>query len=123
MGRAVGGAVVGYLVLFAVIFLAMSAAWFALGPSGTFLPGVWNVSRAWIAIALVVHAIAGFLAGKTAVAVGRSQLAGKICAGLVLALGVLFSIPILTGKVPPGAMPRPDQLPMFEAMGHAVAPP
>src|SRR6187549_3791030 len=29
----------------------------------------------------------------------------------------------LAGKVPQGALPRPDQLPMFEAMGHAVAPP
>lgn len=123
MGRAIGGAVVGYLVLFAVIFVAMSATWFALGADGAFQPGTWNVTTTWIAVAIAVAAIAGYLAGKTAVAVGRSALAGRIAAGIILVLGVVLSIPILTGKVPPGAMPRPGSLPMFEAMSHAIAPP
>ena len=123
VGRAIGGAVVGYLVLFVTIFALMSATWFALGAAGAFEPGVWNLSATWIATALAVAAFGGWLAGKTANAVGGSPLAGRICAGLALALNLVLSLPVLTGKVPPGALPRPDQLPMFEAMGHAVAPP
>lgn len=123
MGRAIGGAVVGYLVLFVFVFAALSAAWFALGAAGAFEPGGYRLTALWIAISLAVAACGGFLAGKVAAAIGRAPLAGRICAVLALVLNLALSLPILTGNVPPGVMPRPDSLPMFEALGHAVAPP
>ncbi len=122
MGRAIGGAVVGYIVMFAVIFVLMTVTWFVLGESGAFKPGVWEVSTTWVSVALVVAFLAAFVGGKAAQAIGRAPITGSIYAGLVFVLGVLMSIPILTGSMPQGPLPRPDELPMFQALSLARPP-
>ncbi len=46
-------AVVGYIVMFALLFVAFSVMWMVLGADGAFAPGTWDVSGAWIGTALL----------------------------------------------------------------------
>ena len=122
MGRAIGGAVVGYVVDFLAMFALMTAAWFAVGAKGAFLPGVWQVTTLWIVLLLVAAFASGFAGGMVTGKIDASGLGAKILAGLIVAFGIVFALPILTGSLPVPELPRPDALPMLEAMGKGQQP-
>jgi hypothetical protein len=45
MGRAIGGMVLGYVVMAAIIFVAFTAAYAAMGADGAFKPGTTRSRR------------------------------------------------------------------------------
>ncbi|MGE0639341.1 MAG: hypothetical protein AB7G12_06045 [Thermoanaerobaculia bacterium] len=122
MGRAIGGAVVGYVVDFVVMLGLMTVAWFALGADGAFRPGVWEVTTLWILLLFVASFASGYVGGTVAVKVAASARGATFLAVLIVALTIVFEFPVVAGWVPMPPLPRPDDLPMFEAMGNGRQP-
>ena len=121
MGRKIGSVVAGYATMFATVFLLMTVSWYALGADGAFRPGSWDLSGTWIVVGVAVGIIAAIAGGYVAATVARDPAAGLWLAGFVFILGVAMAIPVLTAA-PADPGPRPDQLPMFDAMSKAQQP-
>ncbi|MDH4130665.1 MAG: hypothetical protein OEW17_03005 [Gemmatimonadota bacterium] len=124
MGRIIGAVVAGYVVMFVTVFLLMTAAWLVMGADGAFEAGSWQITFAWIAVSIVVSLAAAFAGGRACSAIARDPRGPTYLMGLVFVLGVVFAIPVLTAA--PDAMaalgPRPDELPMMDAMTKAQQP-
>ena len=121
MGRIIGGVVLGYLVMFLVVFVLLTGGYFALGADRAFRPGTYDVSPLWIALWLLVGIAAGLLGGMVCAVVGRSARAPKILCIVVLLLGLLSAIPAFR---PPAVEPEPrsSAVPNLEAMMKAKEP-
>jgi hypothetical protein len=124
MGRIIGSVVAGYVVMFVTVFLLMTAAWLVMGAKGAFEPGSWQITFAWIGVSVVVSLAAAFAGGRTCAAIAKDPRGPTYLMGLVFVLGVVFAIPVLTAA--PDAMsalgPRPEELPMMDAMSRAQQP-
>ena len=120
MGRAIGGAVLGYIVMVLVIFCGLTAAWYALGVDGAFRPGVYDVSTTWVVISIIVGIIAALAGGRTARAVAKTITGPRILAGLVIVLGILSALPGLS--MDPASAVRDPSLSMIDAMAQARTP-
>jgi len=57
--RNFGGAVLGYVVMFAGVVVLMSVFWVAVGADGAFQPGSWQVSGTWNLGSIVIGLVAG----------------------------------------------------------------
>jgi peptidoglycan biosynthesis protein MviN/MurJ (putative lipid II flippase) len=122
MGRKIGSVVAGYATMFAGVFVLMTLFWTLLGANGAFLPGSWEVTGTWVALLLGAGVVAAVAGGYVAAAVAKDARAGIWLAGLVFVLGVAMAIPVLTAGAPADLGPRPDQLPMFDAMAKGQQP-
>ncbi len=121
MGRAIAAVVVGYVFMALVVFASLTAAYIALGTEGAFQPGSYEISTTWIAVGIAVGLVAGILGGLVCALVARSGLPPKALAVLVLALGIVFALPVATGaKEDPG--PRPGDVALFDAIQKAQPP-
>ena len=124
MGRIIGSVVVGYIVMFVTVFLLMTAAWLVMGAEGAFEPGSWQITLAWIGVSILVSLAAAFAGGRACAAIAKDPRGPTYLMGLVFVLGVVFAIPVLTAA--PDAMsalgPRPDEIPMMDAMSRAQQP-
>lgn len=114
------GVILGYVVSFTVVFVGLTAMWFALGESGAFQEGTYNVTTTWIAASIVVGLIAAFLAGKTCRAIGKTDMSVNILAGVVLLLGAGMAVAAMSVS-PPEAVREPPTA-MGDAMMKAVTP-
>lgn len=112
----------GYLLTAALVFLLMTACWFAIGPDGAFLPGVWEVTNTWLLMITLSGYVAAMAGGWLAAHMVPDGRAWKALMGAVAVLGLAMAIPVLTGEQPMGPLPRPDDLPMFQAMSHGRQP-
>jgi hypothetical protein len=121
MGRVIGGAVAGYVVMFLVVFLLMTLGWMALGAGGSFRPGSWETTAVWVAVTLVVDVLAALGGGYVAMLIAKRPLGPQILAGLVVVLGIVMSIPMFTADVS-ALGPRPDVVSMMDAMNKAQQP-
>ena len=121
MGKVIGGAVAGYVVMFVAVFVLMTAGWMALGAGGSFEPGSWETSAAWIAVTLVVDVLAALGGGYVAMLIAKRPLGPQMLAGLVIVLGFLMSIPMFTADTS-ALGPRPDAVTMMDAMSKAQQP-
>ena len=121
MGKVIGGAVAGYVVMFVTVFLLMTLGWTALGAGGSFQPGSWETSRVWVAVTLAVDILAALGGGYVAMLIAKRPLGPQILAGLVVVLGLLMSIPMFTAD-PSALGPRPDVVSMMDAMNKAQQP-
>ena len=122
MARLIGGIIAGYLGYFLVVFILMSLAWLLLGADGAFRPGVWDVTGMWIALMLLASLLAGLAAGFSVGRIAKDGRAPLALAGFVLLMGLVLAWPVLSGAAPAALTPRPEQLPMFEAMSQGQAP-
>lgn len=120
MGRAIGGAVLGYIVMFVIVFCGLTLAWMLLGADGAFQPGGFDVSMTWIAISIVVAIIAALAGGKVARLVAKAPLGPQVLAGLVIIIGIVSMIPAMTME--PAMATRPGDMPMMEAIAQARTP-
>lgn len=118
MGRNIGAAVLGYVVMFVGVFLLMTIAWMILGADGAFAPGTWDISSTWIIASIFVGLFAAIPGGMIATKIGSDGLAVKILIGLVVVLGIASAIP------DPGTAPaiRPEGVSMWDAVASAVQP-
>lgn len=125
MGRVIGAVVAGYVVMFVTVFLLMTAAWLGLGADGAFEPGSWKLTLGWIAASIAISLAAAYAGGRVCRTIARDPRGPHYLMGLVFLLGIVFAIPVLTAA--PDVMatlgPRPDEIPMMDAMSKAQQPP
>lgn len=110
-------AVAGYVVMFAVAFVLYSGMWAVLGADGSFAPGSWQVSGAWISASIVLGLIVSVAGGFACSKLSASRGGVAILIGLVVIVGILSAIPDEAV-----AAVRPDAVSMFDAMSAAQQP-
>jgi len=116
--RNVGGAVLGWVVMAACVFVLMAVLWMVLGVEGSFRPGSWEVTPAWSLGSLVLGLVAGVLGGIVCSRVAADRRGAWMLIVLVGVLGVanaLFQAPVADGV-------RPEGVAMLEAAGSATEP-
>lgn len=122
MGRVIGSVVAGYVAMFVTVFLLFTAAWFALGADGAFMPATFQTTALWIALSVFISLAAAVDGGYVAAVVSKSDaraLWGLV--GLVVVLGLLFALPVLNQADTPAAA-RGATVTMAEAMQQARQP-
>ncbi len=120
MFRSIAAVVVGYLVMFLLVFTLFTAAYLAMGTEAAFTPGTYEVSTLWVVISFVLGLVAALVGGYVCAAIARRGKAPLALAALVLGLGLLFAIPVLTA--PKASAPRAGGVPNLEAMQNARTP-
>src|SRR5687768_8774995 len=120
MGRNIIGGIVGYVVLFIVMFATCSTAYLVVGTDNGFAPGNYNVTMTWILVSSVFAFLAAVVGGYVAAIIGRGAGAAKILAGIILVMGLL-SIVIVAASTR-SAEARTADTPNMEAMTKAQTP-
>jgi hypothetical protein len=121
MLKSIVAVIVGYVVMFVTVFVLLSSAYLGMGTERAFQPGSYEVSVAWLAVMLMVSALAAVVGGKVCRLIARGDRAVYALGGLVLVLGLLSAIPALTAT---GAEPKPrtGDVANLEAMMNAKQP-
>lgn len=123
MGRAILGVIVGYVVMVGVVFGAFTVAWMVMGADGAYKEGLWEVSTAWMIMAIVVGLIAAMIGGAVCAAItAKGSKAAMVLAGLVLVFGLTmagFQLAATQEDVP---TVREGDVTMFEAMENSQEP-
>ncbi len=121
MGRTIGAVIVGYLIMFVVVFGGLTAAYMAIGADRAFQAGTYDVSGLWIGVMSAVGLIAAMAGGWVCATIaGRGGV--KALAGLVLILGILFAIPVLFASPNAEKKVRPADVSMMTAMSESQQP-
>jgi hypothetical protein len=120
MVRSILAALAGYVVLAGALFMLMTLAWLVLGADGAFRPGSYEVTGTWIVVSIVLSVAAAVLAGFVCKAIGKTGLSVNILVGIVLVLGVVSAFYEM--GMEHMTTPRPDDIPMFEAMSNGIQP-
>jgi hypothetical protein len=121
MLRAILAVIVSYVLMFVLIFLAFTCAYYVLGAEGSFKPGSFAASNTWIAIAFAVNFVVAVIGGFICAAIAKGGRAPIALAAVVFVLGLLLAVPSL--MVPRADAVRAGDVPMFEAMQKAKEPP
>lgn len=121
MLRTVGGVILGYIAMAAIVFVGLTAAYTLLGPDRAFRPGVYEVSFAWVVVSIIVGFLAAILGGWLARVVGATPRAPQVLAGLVVVLGLALALPALLSE-PAAADVRTGAPGVMEAMQQARTP-
>lgn len=121
MLRSIVGVIVGYVAMFAVAFVAYTAAYLGLGPERAFEPGTYGLSGTWIGLMFAITIISGLVGGLTCAAISKSRTAGLVFALIVFVLGFVFELPNIMKK---GHAPeaRTGDVSNLDAMGKAQPP-
>lgn len=117
MLRNILAAIAGYVAMAAVLFVLFSLLWFAVGPTGAFQPGSWEVPVGWALGSLVLGFVGACAGGKVCVRIAHDARAATILIGLVIVFGVVRALmPVEM------AGPRPDDVSLMDATAGAVHP-
>jgi hypothetical protein len=122
MGKVIGSLIAGYVAIVVAVFALMTLAWMVLGSAGSFQPGTWEVTGTWIAVSVAVGLVGAIAGGYVCALVAKDPRGPKALVGVVVVLGILFAIPVLTGGGAAALGPRPDVVPMMDAMQQAQQP-
>ena len=123
MVRNILGVVLGYVTMFAFVFITFTILYFILGADGAFESGTYEVSIIWIIISFILGLVAALLGGYLCVLISKNQKAALVLAGLVLVLGIAMAIPALNDSTNEAQEMRIADVPNFEAMQKAKQPP
>ncbi len=121
MGRAIVSVVVGYVTMFATIFLAFSGLYLLLGQDRSFQPGSYEPSALWTAVSFALGAGAAVLGGVVCAGIARTATPPKVLAGVVLVIGLLSAAPVLMAASTP-AEARTGEVGNLDAMMRAKQP-
>lgn len=121
MGRAILSVVVGYVTMFAAIFLTFSGLYLLLGQDLSFRPGSYEPSVLWTVVSFALGIGAAVLGGYTCARIARTVTPPKVLAGVVLVIGLLSAVPILMTVTPP-AEARTGEVGNLDAMMKAKQP-
>ena len=121
MGRAIVSVVVGYVAMFAAIFLAFSGLYLVLGQDLSFRPGSYEPSVLWTAVSFALGAGAAVLGGYVCARIARSATPPRVLAGVVLVIGLLSAVPVLMAAATP-AEARTGEVGNLDAMMKAKQP-
>ena len=122
MVRNILGVVVGYVAIFAFIFLTFTILYLILGENNSFEPETFDVSLLWIILSFILGLIAAILGGYICVLIAKNQKPAMVLAGVVLVLGVAMSIPALSISNEEVQEIREPNVPNMEAMQKAKQP-
>lgn len=124
MGRVIGSAVVGYIVLLLMVFCLATAGWMMLGADWAFIPSSWNVSKRWLLLMCVIGFAAAVAGGWVCAAIAKGDTRGpKALAILVLVLGGVGAVVVFTGSADVAAFgPRTPDVAMMTAMSQIQQP-
>lgn len=120
MLRSIGAVVGGYVVMFVIVFATFSGLYLAIGASGAFRPGTYDVSTMWIVVSIVLSTLAALAGGWVCELISGGGKAALALAILVAILGLVAAIPPLTA--PPSNEVRTADVPNMEAMMKAKTP-
>src|SRR5262245_36344681 len=95
MGRAILSVVVGYVAMFAAIFLTFSGLYLLLGQDLSFRPGTYEPSVLWTGVSFALGVGAAVLGGYVCARIARTATPPKVLAGVVLVIGLLSALPVL----------------------------
>ena len=123
MVRNILGVVLGYVTMFAFVFITFTILYFILGADGAFESGTYEVSIIWIIISFILGLVAALLGGYLCVLISKNQKAALVLAGLVLVLGIAMAIPALNDSTNEVQEMRIADVPNMEAMQKAKQPP
>lgn len=120
MLKSIFGVVVGYVAIFAVAFVAYTAAYFGLGADRAFEPDTYALSGIWIGLVIAITFIAGLIGGLTCAAISKSRATGLVFALIVFVLGFAFELPNIMKDHT--SEPRTGDVSNMDAMGKAQPP-
>jgi hypothetical protein len=120
MIRGILGVIFGYIVLFAVTFIALTATYIALGQDRTFLPGSYELTSLWLMVQAVVVLVSAVIAGKVCRVVSGRGWAVYFFAFSLLILSLALAIPTLFAAE--GTAPRSGEVSNLQAMASGRAP-
>ena len=123
MVRNILGVVLGYVAMFAFVFITFTILYFILGADGAFESGTYEVSIIWIIISFILGLVAALLGGYLCVLISKNQKDALVLAGLVLVLGIAMAIPALNDSTNEVQEMRIADVPNMEAMQKAKQPP
>ena len=95
MVRGFFGIVLGYLVIFGVVFLSFTVAYLVLGADRTFLPGTYEVSMLWLGISFGLAFVAAVIGGLVCTIIARGYKAALILVILIIVMGVALALPTM----------------------------
>lgn len=139
MARSILGVIVGYLVMAAIVFGSLTAAYLLMGADRAFKPGLFEVTTTWLATSFVLGFIAALVGGVVCAVIARKRKAAYALAALVVLIGAGLAVyqGVESGEITiPGqeeiaAAPSPSAEPprvrtadvgSMEAMQHAETP-
>ena len=122
MLRTIGAVLLGYAVMFLVVFVLMSAAFLGLGAERAFQPGSYQVSGLWTVLSIAIGLVAAIAGGLAVAKVGRARRDPLVLAGLVVVLGLLMAIPTLSPPEGGTAVVRDASVGNLQAMQKAQSP-
>jgi len=118
--RIAGGVILGYIVMFAVVFVTFSGAFALLGVERSFQPSSYQVTMLWVVVSIVLSLFAAVAGGLTCAIVSRSAWGPKALAIVVVVLGLALAVPVITA--PPSTATRGPEVGNTEAMMNARQP-
>jgi hypothetical protein len=119
--RSVLGAVLGYIAMFLIVFITLTASYFALGTERAFESNSYQVSPLWWSIMLIFSFIAAVVGGKVCRRIAGKQGSVIPLVAFVLVLGAASAVPALmasSGDV----VVRTGNVALMEAMSNARQP-
>jgi hypothetical protein len=120
MGRSILGGIVGYVVLFIVMFVTCTTLYLAIGTDRAFQPGSYQVSMLWIVGSTVMSVIASLIGGYVASLVGKGQTAVAVLVIIILVMGAIAAAMVMFAPETAGS--RAADVPNMEAMTKAQTP-
>jgi hypothetical protein len=121
MGRAIASVVVGYVAMFAAMFLAFSGLYLLLGQELSFQPGSYQPSMLWTVVSFALGMAAAVLGGFVCAWIARTATPPKVLAGVVLVIGLLSAVPVLMASATPTET-RTGEVGNLDAMMKAKQP-
>jgi hypothetical protein len=121
MGRAIVSVVIGYVAMFAAIFLAFSGLYLLLGQDLSFRPDSYEPSMLWTVVSFALGVGAAVLGGFVCAWIARKATPPKVLAGVVVVIGLLSAVPVLMAAATP-AETRTGEVGNLDAMMKAKQP-
>lgn len=116
------GVIVGYVEMIAFVFISFSVLYLILGTEGSFEPGTYEVSPAWIVMSIILGLIAAALGGYFCTLIARSKKPAIVLAGIVWLLSIIMAIPSLGATEEGIIKKRSTDVSNEEAMQNAKQP-
>jgi dipeptide/tripeptide permease len=121
MGRNILAVIVGYVTMFAIVFLALTIAFLAMGTDLAFQQGSFQVSPMWLVVMYIISLLAALAGGWVTATIAPRRNAVLALVVLVVILGILSAVPALSAAETPDV--RSGDLSNMEAMMNARQPP
>ena len=120
MIRGILGVVFGYVVMFAVSFITLTATYMTLGQDRTFQTGSYELTPLWLMFNAVFALAAAVIAGKVCRVISGSGGVVYVMALSVVVLSWALAVPLLFGAE--GTAPRTGEVSNLQAMASGKAP-